>query len=139
MIDTGIKLSDMSTAWGLVQVVREDGSVEREYAISAAAADAVASNKRERPPGVTLEQWRTGRVLLYGRPLHPGLAVRNIRDGSLAVNFGVIKANGRIKTNVMVIPAGQWELVGRDGIRMEERWARQVDLGSYEVTPDVED
>lgn len=139
MIDTGIKLSDMSTAWGLVQVVRKDGTVEREYAISAAAADAVSSGKRTHPPGVTLEQWSTGRVFCMSRPLHPGLAVRHTKDGSLAVNFGVRKVNGRIKTSVMVIPAGQWELVGRDGIRMQARWARQVDLGHYEVTPDVED
>lgn len=139
MIDTSIRLSDMSTAWGLVQVVREDGTVEREYAISAKAADEVTSNKREHPPGVTLEQWRTGRVFSFTRPLHPGLALRNTKDGSLAVNFGVHKANGRIRTSVMVIPAGQWELVGRDGIRMQARWAKQCDLGSYEVTPDVED
>lgn len=139
MIDTGIKLSDMSTAWGLVQIVREDGTVEREYAISAAAADAVSSGKRTHPPGVTFEQWSTGRVYCVSRPLHPGLALRNTKTGELLVNFGVHKVNGRIKTNVMVIPSGQWELVGRDGIRMQARWARQVDLGSYEVTPDVED
>lgn len=139
MIDTGIKLSDMSTAWGLVQIVREDGTVEREYTVSAAAADAVRDGKREHPPGVTLEEWRTGRVYLFNKPLSPGLALRNIKNGSLMVNFGVHKANDRIRTSVMIIPAGQWELVGRDGIRMQERWARQVDLGYSEVTPDEED
>lgn len=139
MIDTGIKLSDMSTAWGLVLIVREDGTVEREYAISAAAADAVRDGKRKHPPGVTQEQWESGRVSSATRPLHPGLALRNVKDGSLLVNFGVHKVGNRIRTNLMVIPAGQWELVGRDGIRMLPRWAALVDVETCEVTPDVED
>lgn len=139
MIDTGIKLSDMSTAWGLVQVVREDGTVEREYTISAAVADAVRDGKRKHPPGITQEKWETGRVFCTTRPLQPGFALRNVKDGSLAVNFGVIKVDGRVKVNVLIIPAGQWELVGHDGIRMQERWARIVDVGGAPVTPDVED
>lgn len=139
MIDTRIKLSDMSTAWGLVQCVNEDGTIAREYVISAAAADAVRDGKREHPPGCTLKEWRTGRVFAFTRPLHPGLALRNTKDGSLAVNFGVRKDGGRVKTDVMVIPTGQWELVGRDGIRLPARLARIVDLGHAEVLPDVED
>jgi len=137
MIDTGIKLSDMSTAWGLVQVVREDGRIEREYTISAEAADEVNRGAHTHPPGVTLEEWQTGRVFLFTRPLHPGLALRNIKDGSLAVNFGVHKVNGRIKTDVLIIPAGQWELVGRDGIRLPVKLAKIVDLGFSEVQPDA--
>lgn len=139
MIDTSIKLSDMSTAWGFVQVANEDGTVAREYAISAKAADDVRDGKRTHPPGVTPQEWATGRVFSVTRPLHPGLALRNVKDGSLLVNFGVRKTGNRIFTDLMVIPAGQWELVGRDGIRMRERWARQVDVGSCEVAPDVED
>lgn len=139
MIDTGIKLSDMSTAWGLVQCVNKDGTIAREYVISAAAADAVRDGKREHPPGCTLEEWRTGRVFLFSRPLHPGLALRSTKDGSLMVNYGVRKVGGRVLADVLVIPAAQWELVGRDSIRLPARLARIVDLGHAEVLPDVED
>lgn len=129
LVDTSIRLTDLAPAWGLVQMVNEDGTIEREYIVSGEAVEAVNSGKRECPPGCTLEQWRTGRVALAGRPLEPGLALMNKTDGSLAVNFGVQRVGDRIKTNVMVVPKHQWERVGHDGVRMDARLAKLLDVG----------
>lgn len=136
LVDTSIRLTDLAPAWGLVQMIAEDGTVEREYIISGAAVDEVNNGQRECPPGCTVEQWRTGRVAVFGRPLEPGLALIRGADKSLAVNFGVQRVGNRIKTNVMLVPAHQWELVGRDGIRLEARLAKMLDVGYSPVSPD---
>ncbi len=133
-IPTGIRITDFSTKWGLVQVANKDGTIAREYAITAKEADAVRSVNKTVPPGCTQEEWDSGLVTVTTRPCNPGQAVIN-PDGTLVVNYGVeIKAD-RINVSLMKCVPTEFEKVGNI-VNVETDLARQVDVPFVEVKPE---
>ena len=124
MIATSVQLTDLSTKWGLVTFVNEDGTVADQQEISGADADAVVRGNSP-PPNCTRDQWETGRVMVYTRPCLPGQAVAN-PDGSLIVNYGKRKVGNVIQVDLMLLQPNEWKLDG-GVLMMEESVARQVD------------
>lgn len=106
---TRVQLVDMTPRWGLVTVMAEDTSIVRQYQIT--GEDVAAIQAGGNPPGCTIEEWQSGRVLVHGRPCLPGMGVVN-PDGNLMVNYGVEEVAGRIDARVMKIPPSEWQLVG---------------------------
>lgn len=139
LVDTSIRLTDVAPAWGLVQVVNHDTTIDREYIVSGSVVADINSGRRECPPGCPLELWRTGRVYLFGKPLEPGLALIHKVTRDLMVNFGVLRVGNRIKTNVMIVPAHQWERLPNDAIRLDSKLAPLLDVGYQKVIADVDD
>lgn len=135
-VETGIRLTDSAPAWGLVRMVAEDGSVEREYIISGEAVEAVNNGKRECPPGCTLEQWRTGRVGMFGHPLEPGLAFVD-GEGALVVNFGVRRTGIRVKVDAMLVPPRQWKHSDNGSVFLAAHLVKLLDVGYQAVVPEV--
>ena len=99
-VPTSIQITDFSTKWGLVTVANPDGSINREYTITGAQADAVVKNNKTVPSGCTSDEWFSGRVMVATKPCNVGQAVIN-PDGSLIVNYGVSKVSGRIQAALM--------------------------------------
>lgn len=133
-VPTGVVLTDMTTAWGLVQVLAQDGSIEREFAITAKEADAVVQGNNVLPPGVTEDEWFSGRVTVACRPCNQGEGVIN-PDGKLVVNFGVEENAGRINVKLMEIPTEEYQKVGAE-LHIEAAVAAQVDVVRKEVAPE---
>lgn len=126
MIATGIQLTDTSTKWGLVTVSNPDGSINRQYTLSARATDEVAQNNNVIPTGCTYEEWHGGLAILTGRPCNVGNGVVN-PDGTLIVNYGVSKVAGRVTVSLMQIPPSEWSLI--DGVvHIVPEVAVQVDV-----------
>lgn len=126
MIPTGIKITDMTTKWGLVTVSNRDGSINRQLIISGRAADEVTKNNNLVPAGVTYEEWHSGAAMLSGRPCDIGNAVVG-SGGDLVVNYGVEKIAGAVTVKLMHIPASEWSLVG-GVVNIVEDVAAQVDV-----------
>lgn len=126
MIATGIQLTDMSTKWGLVTVSNADGTINRQYTISAHAAKEVAQNNNIVPAGCSYEEWHSGLTVLSSRPCNVGNGVVN-PNGSLVVNYGVAKVAGRITVSLMMIPPSEWGLIGNI-VHMVPAVAAQVDV-----------
>lgn len=106
---TRVHLVDMTPRWGLVTVMAEDTSIVRQYQIT--GEDVAAIRAGANPPGCTADEWKSGRVLVQGRPCLPGMGVKN-PDGTLMVNYGIEEVSGRIDARVMKIPSSEWLLLG---------------------------
>jgi len=135
-VPTGVKLTDMSTAWGLVQVFAKDGSIEREFAITAKEADAVVQGNNVIPSGVTEDEWFSGRVTVACRPCNPGEAVIN-PDGTLVVNYGVTEKNARIDVKLMQLQPTEFIKDAGDVLHIDAAIAAQVDVPMVAVKPDL--
>lgn len=126
MIKTEIQLTDMSTAWGLVEVFGDDHVLVRSYRIDADSADAVA--KGATPPGCTQEEWSSGLVRVTTRPCLQGQAVMN-PDGALIVNYGISEVGNNVVVKLMRVPASAWRV--DDGeVWMNADIAKQVRITS---------
>jgi hypothetical protein len=124
MIDTRFTLSDGSAKWGLVTVVNEDTTIQRQYRIERADLEAVRDGAKSFPPGVTQEEWESGRVFVSGRPCEVGEALP-IADGFLIVNHGCEVVGNEIRVGLTQLAPGEWEVV--DGrIRMLSSVAEQI-------------
>lgn len=112
MKPTAIQIVDLSVRWGLVTVVAEDNSVVRQRRITAEQEEAVRL-RGEVPAGCSEEEWKSGRVMVNGRPCLEGQAVvRN--DGWILVNHGITEEDDRVQVKHMLIPPHEWALV--DGV-----------------------
>lgn len=123
---TGIQHTDFTTKWGLVTVDNADGTLNREYVITAAEADAVAQGNNVLPPGCTQAEWESGLVTVNTRPCHVGQAVRN-PDGTMIVNYGVAKVGKRVDVSLMKLEATEWEKIG-DTVMIDAAVADTVDV-----------
>lgn len=108
---TTIKIVDLSPKWGLVTVSAEDTSILRQYQITGEEVAKVLEG--ESPPGCSELEWKSGRVVVGGRPCLPGMGVVN-STGWLTVNFGIAENAGRINASIMRIPPDEWSLI--DGV-----------------------
>ncbi len=133
-VPTGVRLTDLSTKWGLVTIANKDGVIEREYAITAKEADAVAQGNNVLPPGCTAEEWASGLVMVTTRPCNPGQAVIN-PDGSLVVNYGVETRAGKVNVSLMKCFPHEFERVG-DALHINAAVAAQVDVPFVEIKPE---
>ena len=118
LVDTNLILGDLRvTRWGLVTVMLEDRTIDREHQITPAEADAVHAG-RALPPGVTLDEWQSGRVMVSSRPCLAGECVRN-PDGTLIINTRILAVAGKIQATLTKCQPSEWEFVGGK-VRIEE-------------------
>lgn len=134
-VPTGIKITDLSTKWGLVSVYNADGSIQREYSISAEEADAVAHGNNVLPPGCSEEEWYSGLVSVATRPCNVGEAVDN-GDGFLVVNHGFVedKNKGTVDVLLTKIDPTKWKKKA-DTVLIEADVAAVVDVPHKKVKP----
>ena len=128
---TGIQITDLSTKWGLVSVSNPDGTINREYAITGAEADAVANGNNIVPSGCTDEEWFSGRTTLSCRPCNPGQGILN-EDGSLVVNYGVSEKAGKVDIKLMQIFPAEYTL-DKGVLSIDAAVAAQVDVPFTQV------
>jgi hypothetical protein len=111
MIDTDITMSDGTTKWGLVTVWNADETVDRQFRIDAAAMQAVREGNNVMPPGLTNQEFAEQRFMVAGRPCNPGEALART-DGSCIVNLGVEQRGKELHVRLVMLAAGEWEVVG---------------------------
>ena len=121
--DTDLKITDLTTAWGLVRLFSQGGTLARKYKITSVEADAFCSQPNGYPPGM-LENERGLVFEVTTRPCDIGECVINT-DGSLAGNFGVEEKAGRVIIDAILIAPGAWEFVG-GVVRAEEIYSAPI-------------
>jgi hypothetical protein len=94
--------------YGWVIVRNVDGSINREYRITAAEYAALARKGAGAPPGVTDEEWSTGRAIAASKDYDVG--DMDIRDGVLRMKVAETVVNGQ--TIETFVRAGPGEFTG---------------------------
>jgi hypothetical protein len=105
-------------SYGLVTVTNPDGSLNRQYKVSKKELARVQRHRwwwkvlwflgRDRPKGVTREEWRSGRAILHGKDLRVGDYDLN-RDGSLLIKFGDrVREDGYIAESFLRVDPADW-------------------------------
>lgn len=104
-VATALTLSDGTERWGLVVVHDAQGAVTRSYPITGEQLAAVKAGGV--PPGVLPAVWRSGRVVVMGRPNLRGMIFAN-PDGTAVVNLGRRLVNNRIEQRFGNLAAAKW-------------------------------
>jgi RNA polymerase subunit RPABC4/transcription elongation factor Spt4 len=125
-IATSIKITDLSTKWGLVTVLNPDQSIKRQYRISGKEAAAVHVGNGVLPAGSTAEEWNAGLVIVVGRPCDAGDAIVHT-DGTLIVNYGIVEKDGRIDVSLMMLQPHEWATV-QGVVMVDANVASQLNL-----------
>lgn len=127
MTPTSLQLTDDTTKWGWVTLVNKDNTINRQYAISGADADALARNAIKIPPGCTQAEWsEAGRSMSVTMAQHVGQA--RIVGDRLIVLCGVFP----VKT--MRLEPDEYQIDG-GVISVLQRLVKEVDVPYQEVTP----
>lgn len=127
LVATSFTLTTPDIKWALVTVGNPDGSINREYTITAEEANAVKNSKKSGPPGCTKEEWESGRVGVTARPLTPGL-FRVLPDNTLVLNYGINPKLSKISVDVLRIPKSDYEI--KEGVLwLDSKLAKAIDKG----------
>jgi hypothetical protein len=124
LVETGVALTDLSTSWGLVTVLNEDQTINRQFTISAKDTDEVATGNRVIPPGCTEEEWFSGRVFVASQPFDVGEGIIT-PEGKLLVNCGVDKKDGVVNVKLLLCDPEEFRV---DGSKISTTVAVKADI-----------
>lgn len=116
-----IAIVDGSPQWGLVQLVDEQDAIVRQYRITAEEAAAVHAGGV--PPGMTEEEWHSGRASVGDRPLLEWQAIVQ-PNGWLTVNYGITEADGLVSVKTMDVPPSEWTRDGDEAVLVASVWKK---------------
>lgn len=124
-VPTLLTLTDFTIKWGLVTVMNEDTSTQREYMISADEVNKINRGSGAGPSGCSKEEWLSGRVFVTGRPCLQYQCVIN-PGGNMIANYGIVESANQVSVNIMQIPPSEYEISGNT-VLLEESLA--VEMG----------
>lgn len=88
--------------YGVVRVRNRDGSFNREFKITEVELAVLQASANGLPPGVTRDEWVTGRAVVAGKDFEVG-DMRLRKNGSLFVKYAERVVNGEIVESFVVL------------------------------------
>lgn len=92
---------------GRVVVVNKDGTFNREVLLTGEEYLALGQRGAGAPPGVTVDEWQSGRAVAYGFDLDVG-DVKEVQPGIVHMLVESNLVNGRVVDSYLEFAEGEW-------------------------------
>ena len=97
-----LQLKSGNSRYGLVRVVDENKKFVKNYRITAEELDILNASSNGYPPGITKEEWETGRVVVWGISMRQG-DVEVMDDGTIRILYYEGRTEQREETRHIIL------------------------------------